>query len=384
MTDEPSFHTLTPLCGAAEAKAVQGTPAAVGAFNINFYSQAVGVLKGLQKADAPAIIQASKGANAFQGGPDKISAMLKLAMKNLGHTLPVCLHLDHGDEERAKECVDGGYSSVMIDASKLNFDENAATSKRIVDYAGAKGATVEGEIGKLEGVEEDVVHEKTTYADPDEVVRFFRESGVDALAIAYGTSHGPNKGANIDAVKTAIVRDSYSAMDDAGLTADHFLVGHGSSTVPQDIVAEINEYGGNIQKAHGVPMEKIKEGIAFGLRKMNIDTDLRLGITATVRKYLRDNPGIGEKYPDTLGRIAKAFAGEIEMTAKGKRVEPETVIDPRGYFGVIDIEVLREPATDESGLAELMALVEERIAAHVEMLVHEFGSAGLASQVERG
>jgi len=381
MADEPTFHSLTPLCGASEARSVQGTPAAIGAFNINFYSQAVGVLKGLKRADAPAIIQASKGANSFQGGPDKIAGMLKLAMKNLGHDLPICLHLDHGDVEQAKNCVDNGYSSVMIDASKLEFNENVGTSKGIVDYASEKGVTVEGELGKLEGVEEDVVHEKTTYADPDEVVKFFKESGVNALAIAYGTSHGPNKGSNIDAVKTTIVKDSYNAMKEAGLVSDRFLVGHGSSTVPQDIVAEINEYGGNIQKAHGVPMEKIKEGIAFGLRKMNIDTDLRLGITATVRKYLKDNPGIGEKYPETLGRIEKAFSGEIEMTAKGKRVEPETVIDPRGYFGVLDIEILREPATEESGLAELMELIEERIAGHVEMLANEFGSAGLASKV---
>lgn len=381
MADEPTFHSLTPLCGASEARSVQGTPSAIGAFNINFYSQAVGVLKGLKRADAPAIIQASKGANSFQGGPDKIAGMLKLAMKNLGHNLPICLHLDHGDVEQAKNCVDNGYSSVMIDASKLDFNENIGTSKGIVDYASEKGVTVEGELGKLEGVEEDVVHEKTTYADPDEVVKFFKESGVNALAIAYGTSHGPNKGSNIDAVKTAIVKDSYNAMKEAGLVSDHFLVGHGSSTVPQDIVAEINEYGGNIQKAHGVPMEKIKEGITFGLRKMNIDTDLRLGITATVRKYLKDNPGIGEKYPETLGRIEKAFSGEIEMTAKGKRVEPETVIDPRGYFGVLDIKILREPATEESGLAELMELIEERIAGHVEMLANEFGSAGLASEV---
>ena len=108
MADEPKFHSLTPLCGAAEAKSAEGSPAAIGAFNINFYSQAVGVLKGLQKADAPAIIQASKGANSFQGGPDKIAGMPKLAMKNLGHTLPICLHLDHGDED---DRGDGGHAS---------------------------------------------------------------------------------------------------------------------------------------------------------------------------------------------------------------------------------------------------------------------------------
>jgi fructose-bisphosphate aldolase class II len=382
MADEPRFCPLTAVCGAAEARSKTGKPAAIGAFNINFYSQAVGVLKGLRKADAPAIIQASKGANQFQGGPDKIAAILKLAMKNLGHDLPICLHLDHGSEEAAKDCVDNGFSSVMIDASKYDFEENVARTKEIVEYAGKKGVTVEGEYGKLEGVEEDIVHEKTTYADSSRVPEFFQKAECDALAIAYGTSHGPNKGSNIDALKTEIVKESYEGMSKAGLTDNHFLVGHGSSTVPQDIVAEINEYGGAIKAAQGVPMEKIKEGISLGLRKMNIDTDLRLSITATMRKYLADNPGIEEKYPDTLGKIKKAFDGEIEMVAKGQVQDPKTVIDPRGYFGVIDIGVLRTPATEETGLVEVMALIEERIADHVAMLVGEFGSDGLAPEVK--
>ena len=134
-------------------------------------------------------------------------------------------------------------------------------------------------------------------------------------------------------------------------------------------------------KDFDLAMEKIKEGISLGLRKMNIDTDLRLSITATMRKYLADNEGIGDKYPDTLGRIERAFSGEIEMVAKGEVQDPKTVIDPRGYFGVIDIEVLREPPSEESGLQEVMAIIEDRIADHVAMLVNEFGSAGLAPEV---
>lgn len=382
MSSDLKFSSMVPLCSAAEARAKNGTPSAIGAFNVNFYSQAVGILKGLRKADAPAIVQASKGANSFQGGPDKIAYMLKKAMENTGHDLPICLHLDHGDEEQGKNCVDKGYSSIMIDASSLDFDGNVALSKKLVDYAKSKGVSVEGEFGKLEGVEEDIVHAKTTYADPAQVAEFFEKSEVNALAIAYGTSHGPNKGSNINAVRTDIVKESYENMKSCGITDDHFLVGHGSSTVPQDIVAEINKYGGEIKKASGVPMAKIKEGIAFGLRKMNIDTDLRLGITAVMRKYLHDNKGIGEKYPDTLGKIEKAFSGEIEMVAKGKVQDPKTVIDPRGYFGVIDIEILREPAAEESGLVEVMTLIENRVADHVEMLVNEFGSAGLASEVK--
>lgn len=381
MANQPKFVPITAVCGAAEKKAQSGTPAAIGAFNINFYSQAVGVLKGLKKANAPAIIQASRGANEFQGGPDKIADMLKLAMQNEGHSLPICLHLDHGTEEAAKDCADKGFSSVMIDASKYDFEENVAKTKEIVDYAGPKGVTVEGEYGKLEGVEEDVVHEKTTYADAARVPEFFQGANCNALAIAYGTSHGANKGTNLDALKTEIVKESFDGMVKAGLNDKHFLVGHGSSTVPKELIDEINKYGGGIQGAAGVPMNKIKEGIRFGLRKVNIDTDLRLSITATMRKYLQDNPGIGEKYPDTLGKIAKAFSGEIEMIAKGEVQDPRKVIDPRGYFGVIDIEILRVPASEESGLGEVMTIVEDRLADHVEMLVNTFGSAGLADSV---
>ena len=129
-------------------------------------------------------------------------------------------------------------------------------------------------------------------------------------------------------------------------------------------------------------MGKIKEGISFGLRKMNIDTDLRLGITATMRKYFAENPGIEEKYPDTLGKIKGAFDGDIKMIAKGEAQNPKTVIDPRGYFGVIDIDLLRTPATEETGMVEVMALIEERVADHVAMLVGEFGSDGLAPEVQ--
>jgi fructose-bisphosphate aldolase class II len=359
---EKKLYSLIPLCQAAEEFALEGRPAAIGAFNVNFYSQATGILKGLRKAEAPAIIQASRGANKFQGGPDRIAGMILRAMEELNHDLPVCLHLDHGTAEAAKQCIEGGFSSVMIDASDLELFEN--------------------EYGSLAGVEEDIEHEETTYANPLLVPFILDESRADALAIAYGTSHGPNKGKNISAVDVSIVQRSYDGLKAYGMNMNKFLVGHGSSTVPKELVAEINRYGGEIKEAYGVPMSKIKEGIAAGLRKMNIDTDLRLGITAVFRKYLFDNPGIEDKFPETLGRIKKAFAGEIEMMAKGKVQDPKTVIDPRGYLGVIDIELLRTPPTPESGLQEVMTLVEERIASHVAMLVEEFDSAGLAPKIK--
>ncbi len=379
---EKKLYSLTPLCQAGEKSALEGKPAAIGAFNVNFYSQATGILKGLKKAGAPAIIQASRGANEFQGGADKIAAMVLRAMEELNHDLPVCLHLDHGTAEAAKQCIEGGFSSVMIDASDLELFENVRVIREIAELAHPKNISVEGEYGSLAGVEEDIEHKETTYANPLLVPFILQESGADALAIAYGTSHGPNKGQNISAVDISIVKRSYDGLKAYGMNLNKFLVGHGSSTVPKELIAEINQYGGEIKEAHGVPMSKIKEGIAAGLRKMNIDTDLRLGITAVFRKYLSGNPGIEDKFPETLGKIKKAFTGKIEMVAKGKVQDPKTVIDPRGYLGVIDIELLRTPPVPESGLEEVMALVEERIASHVAMLVEEFDSAGLAPKVK--
>jgi len=362
---------MVPLLRAAERASSEGKPAAVGAFNVNFYTQAEGILEGLRRGDAPGIIQASKGANKFQGGPQYIAEMVLRAMKNSGHELPVSLHLDHGDDEKARECIEKGYSSVMIDASKLDYSENVAATASIVEAAHARGISVEGEYGKLEGVEEDIVHEKTTYADPYLVPHFFHESGADALAVAYGTSHGPNKGSGSGMEKLAvhIVDKSYRGMTAYGQNEDHFLVSHGSSTVPQDLVKEINRYGGDIRNAMGIPMAKIKEAVAAGIRKINIDTDLRLGITATFRKYFLDNPGIEKSSPDVLKPIKDVLD------------EKKGAIDPRDYLKVIDVALLRDdPAGTD--LEEVMINVKERIASHVAMLVSEFGCAGLAGRVD--
>ncbi|MBN2031107.1 class II fructose-bisphosphate aldolase [bacterium] len=364
------FYPMVPLLRAAEISSQEGKAAAIGAFNVNFYTQAEGILEGLRRGNAPGIIQASRGANKFQGGPDKIAGMVKHAIENTHHQLPVALHLDHGDDEKAHECVDNGYSSVMIDASKLDLEENIRATKTIVEYAHPKGVSVEGEYGKLAGVEEDVIHEKTTYADPYLVPYFFHETGTDALAIAYGTSHGPNKGKGLENLAIHVVDESYRGMKAYGQNNDHFLVGHGSSTVPQDIVAEINQYGGGVKNAAGIPMNKIQEVIASGIRKVNIDTDLRLGITATFRKYFVDHSHIEDNSPEVLQPIKKVLDENPE------------VIDPRDYLKVIDVELLRnDPAG--SVLEEVMILVKERIAAHVEMLVRKFGCAGLGNKVER-
>jgi fructose-bisphosphate aldolase class II len=366
------LFSMVPLMRAAEKSALAGKHAAIGAFNVNFYTQAAGILEGLRRADGPGIIQASRGANKFQGGPDKIQAMILQAMKDAKHTLPVSLHLDHGNEEQAPICVDKGFSSVMIDASTLELPENIALTKKIVEYAHPKGVSVEGEYGKLSGVEEDVIHESTTYADPFLVPYFFNKTGADALAVAYGTSHGPNKGvkSGLENLAVWVVEKSYKGMTAYKQNLDHFLVSHGSSTVPQEIVAEINAQGGSVKGAAGIPMHKIQEAVKAGIRKINIDTDLRLGITATFRKYFNDNRGIEKTSYDILAPIKNALDEKPEA------------IDPRDYLKVIDVAHLRENPAG-TVLEEVMVLVKERVASHVEMLVHKFGSAGLAGQVEK-
>ena len=215
----------------------------------------------------------------------------------------------------------------------------------------------------MEGVEEDVQHTETTYADPQKVPEFFLKSGADSLAVAYGTSHGPNKGTNTDKVNTQIVKESHELLVKAGMNMNHFLVSHGSSTVPPELVAEVNKYGGQLNNANGIPMEKLQEATAFGIRKINIDTDLRIGITAVFRKYFSENPGI-EESSELLGKIKQALDEDL------------SVIDPRGYLKVLDIELLRKnPVGTE--LEEVMKLVKEKIARHVEILCHSFGCVGL-------
>jgi fructose-bisphosphate aldolase class II len=357
-----------PLMHAAEWSSLRGRPAAIGAFNVNFYSQAEGILEGLRRAGAPGILQASRGANKFQGGPDKIAQMVVDAVQNTGHTLPVCLHLDHGDGPAARECIGTGFGSVMLDVSKLEYDANITATRAIVEMAHPKGISVEAELGKLAGVEEDVQSEKTTYADPFLVPNFFAKSGADSLAIAYGTSHGPNKGAGLEKLAVHIVDRCYRAMTAYEQNLGHFLVSHGSSTVPPDLINEINSYGGQMKDARGIPMDRIQAAIAAGIRKVNIDTDLRLGITATFRRYFAERPGIERSSPDLSG---------IKQVLDAN----PTVMDPRDYFGHIDKARLRRDPKG-TALEEVMGLVKERLASHVEHLCRAFGSAGLAGEVK--
>lgn len=387
------LRSIVPLCRTAELESLlhPDNSVAIGAFNVNFFAQAVGILEGLLRAQAPGIIQASRGANEFQGGPDKIKDMILKAMKKLGmEDYPIALHLDHGTTQTAFDCIGDGFSSVMIDRSELDFERNIATTKEIVEIAHKAGVSVEGEYGGLGGEEEDV-KQMAVYSNPLLVPYFFEESGVDALAVTYGTAHGQNKlpeDADVNKIlRIPVVGDSYRALKAYGMNERCFMVGHGSSTVPQEIVAEINQCDGKLGGAKGIPVEKIIEARNAGIRKFNIDTDLRLGITAVFRKYLcRDKPEI-IKESVWLRTIKRVFDDKLPVfkknpdTDEDEKVDPGLLTDPRDYLGPVDKDVLRNDY-EGTDMEELMTRVKDRVAAHVQMLVTDvFNCAGLATKV---
>ncbi|MDP2925714.1 MAG: class II fructose-bisphosphate aldolase [Nanoarchaeota archaeon] len=388
MADEKTavLYSMLPLLQASELRSLRGRPAAIGAFNVNFYAQAEGILRGLYRAESPGIIQASKGANKFQGTPGVIRDIVISAMVNSKSYVPLSLHLDHGDEKSCRNCIENGFSSVMIDASNLLEEENIALTCTISSLAHEKGISVEGEYGVLSGVEEDISHQKGIYADPVFVPVFFDRSKCDCLAVSYGTSHGPNKG-KTDALNVQIIRDSYAGLSAFHMNLDHFLVSHGSSTVPKDLVDKINRFGGNLKGTSGVPEYKILEAIVGGIRKINIDTDLRLGITAVLREYFYYNPQI-EKESEALGLIKKVFTGELKLGNDDKPIEdPKELKDPRDYFWHLkkhnpDLLRIDYRESGDERYIEVMAAISDNVANHVEKLCRLFGSAGLAPYVD--
>ena len=257
---------------------------AVGAFNVNNMEIIQGIVDAAKAEQSPLILQVSAGARKYA----KHIYLVKLVEAAMEDTdLPICLHLDHGaDFEICKSCVDGGFTSVMIDGSKFPFEENIELTKRVVDYAHNKGVVVEAELGKLAGVEDAVkVNTKdATYTDPDQAVEFVERTGVDSLAIAIGTSHGAYK------FKGTPELDFARLEKITNLLPGYPLVLHGASTVLQEFVAKCNEFGGKIEGAQGCPEDMLLRAGTYGVCKINIDTDLRLAMTASIRKYLAENP----------------------------------------------------------------------------------------------
>ncbi|HOA19717.1 MAG TPA: class II fructose-1,6-bisphosphate aldolase, partial [Sedimentibacter sp.] len=257
---------------------------AVGAFNVNNMEIIQGIVEAAKQENAPLILQVSAGARKY-ANPIYLRKLVEAAIEDTG--LDICLHLDHGEDfEICKQCVDDGFTSVMIDGSKYPFEENIALTKRVVEYAHSKGVVVEAELGKLAGVE-DAVKVRTkdaTYTDPDEAVEFVERTGVDSLAIAIGTSHGAYK------FKGDPTLDFERLETITNLLPGFPLVLHGSSSVPKEFVDLCNKYGGQIPGAAGVPEEMLRRAAQLGVCKINIDTDLRLALTACIRQFFVEHP----------------------------------------------------------------------------------------------
>lgn len=264
-------------------KAYEGNYA-VGAFNVNNMEIIQGIVDAAKQENAPLILQVSAGARKY-ANPIYLRKLVEAAIEDTG--LDICLHLDHGEDfEICKQCVDDGFTSVMIDGSKYSFEENIALTKRVVEYAHSKGVVVEAELGKLAGVEDsiNVSAKDATYTDPDQAYEFVKRTGVDSLAIAIGTSHGAYK------FKGDPSLDFERLVTICKLLPDFPIVLHGSSSVPREFVDLCNKYGGQIPGAAGVPEEMLRRAAQMGVCKINIDTDLRLALTACIRQYFVEHP----------------------------------------------------------------------------------------------
>ncbi|MCL2030699.1 MAG: class II fructose-1,6-bisphosphate aldolase [Oscillospiraceae bacterium] len=259
---------------------------AIGAFNVNNMEIIQGITEAAAEEKAPLILQVSAGARKYA----KHGYLMKLIEAAVADTgLPIAVHLDHGDDfEICKSCIDGGFTSVMIDGSKHAFEDNIRLTKQVVDYAHSKGVVVEGELGKLAGVEDDVnvADEDAQFTDPAEVEEFVTQTGVDSLAIAIGTSHGAYK---FKPGQTPRLR--FDILEDIQKRLPNFpIVLHGASSVIPEFVATVNQYGGRMPDAIGIPEEMLRQAAKSAVCKINIDSDLRLAMTATLREYMALHP----------------------------------------------------------------------------------------------
>ncbi|MCL2502099.1 MAG: class II fructose-1,6-bisphosphate aldolase [Bacteroidales bacterium] len=270
------------------AKSVQGGYA-IPAFNFNNMEQMQAIIGACVETKSPVILQVSSGARKY-ANQTLLRYMAQGAVeyaKELGCEIPIVLHLDHGDSfELCKSCIEYGFSSVMIDGSHLSYEENVALTKKVVEYAHQYDVTVEGELGVLAGVEDEVSAEHHTYTEPDEVEDFVQRTGVDSLAISIGTSHGAFKFK--PGQKTEIRLDILAEIERR--IPGFPIVLHGASSVPQDIVAQINQYGGKLKDSIGIPEDQLRAAAKSAVCKINIDSDGRLAMTAAIRKVFTNKP----------------------------------------------------------------------------------------------
>ena len=351
---------------------------AQGAFNVNAVCQAKAAIEVHQMLRSAAILQGADLANAFMGGradfangtvEDKIRGAKNIgdAVKKFGEDspIPVVLHLDHGrNMESVKAAIAGGYTSVMIDGSSLPFDENVELTREVVKYAHPRGVSVEGELGVLAGVEDHVFAASSTYTNPLSAVDFVRKTGCDALAISYGTMHGPSKGKDVK-LRREIPIAVRECLAHEGL--DCALVSHGSSTVPAYIVREINALGGNIQNAYGISLTELKAAIPAGINKINVDTDIRLAVTRNMRELFSRRPGLQD---------SESIGGVYQLLLE----HPENP-DPRAFLPAVYDTVMYGTVEDDDRQA-LVDAIEAGVKEAIATLIVEFGSFGHAPDVE--
>ena len=335
---------------------------AQGAFNVNAVCQVKAAIEVHEMLRSPAIIQGADLANGFMGGrTDFANSTIedkRAGAKNIGAAvekygtasdIPIVLHLDHGRNfDSCVAAIEGGYTSVMIDGSSLPFDENVELTREVVKYAHERGITVEGELGVLAGVEDHVFAATSTYTNPLKAIEFFQKTGVDALAISYGTMHGANKGKNA-VIRKEIAIAIKECMMHEGI--EGYLVSHGSSTVPQYIVEEINALGGEITNAFGI----------------NVDTDIRLAVTRNMKELFAKDAAL--RNSASVGQIYELL--ETNKSAFDPRVFVTPVIDTIMYGNVPDDDVARICKCIEDGVKEAIA-----------PLLVKFGSYGKAPKVE--
>ena len=365
---------MRPLLDAAAQKGF-----AQGAFNVNTVAQAKAIIEVHEMFRSAAIIQGADLANAFMGGrgdfmkgtvEDKRKGAKRIAEAVYRYAkdseIPVALHLDHGkDIESVKAAIDGGYTSVMIDGSSLPFKDNIELTREVVKYAHPLGVTVEGELGVLAGVEVHVSAADSNYTDPVQACEFVEKTGVDCLAISYGTQHGAVKGDDVKLRREIAIAASEN-LRYKGIVA--LLVSHGSSTVPKYIVDRINTLGGSIKNANGVPIDELTAVIHCGVRKINVDTDIRLAVTRNFREFFA-------KYPEK--RKSPSIGPVWELMEKN----PDK-FDPRVFLPPVMDQMIVETEINDEDILKLVALVKAGVREVVGTLIVSFGSFGHADDVE--
>lgn len=350
---------------------------AVGAFNVHTPHEAEAAIRIHEIMRAPAILQLIQPSAGFMSGnPDYMNTDQNEQIKGIQNfcskvlplmekaSVPVALNLDHGhDPEIIKACVDIGFTSVMIDGSYMDFDDNVAITKEIVTYAHAHSVDVEAELGALAGREDHTGATKEIYTDPSRVVEFFDKTGVDFLALSYGTLHGPNKGTDLKIHKEIAIASYENMRYNGGVRP---LVSHGSSLVKSAIVNEINKLGGKLQNTAGVPLTQIQDVIPYGIAKINIGTDIRLSILRTLREYFIQHP--------------EAQSSGITKDIWERMQKKPECIDERYLLTPIQKDLVEFCMHDDSAI--IIDLVQKAIMETVgELLVH-FGQTGMAGTVK--